>query len=149
MATSDFTVTIIVKESPAQAFKAITNMRGWWSEEIKGGTQKLNDEFDYHYQDIHRCKMKLIEIIPNKKLVWLVLQNYFSFTKDKTEWIGTKLIFEITEKNDKTEICFTHQGLVPSYECYIVCEDAWSSYIKNSLYNLITTGNGDPNPKEG
>jgi hypothetical protein len=93
--------------------------------------------------------MKLVEVIPDKKVVWLVLDNYFSFIKDQSEWKGTKVIFEISEKDGQTQLHFIHQGLVPQYECYEICHDAWSNYIKNSLRNLITTGKGQPNPKEG
>ena len=145
MATPDITTTILVDQTPAAAFDAINNVRGWWSEEIEGPTGKLNDEFSYQYEDVHRCKMKLTEVIPGKKVVWLVLDNYFKFTKDKTEWTGTKIIFEIDELDNKTQIRFTHQGLVPEYECYEICRDAWSNYIQNSLRNLITTGKGQPN----
>src|SRR6188508_3450302 len=99
MTTSDFTTSFLVDQTPKEVFKAVTNPRGWWSEEIEGGTEKLNDEFNYHYEDIHLAKMKLIEVIPNKKVVWLVLDNQFKFTKDKEEWKGNKIVFEITEKN--------------------------------------------------
>ncbi len=149
MATADFTTTIVVDQTPEQVFNAINNPRGWWSQEIEGSTENLNDEFNYHYKDVHISKMKLIELFPNKKVVWLVLDNYFQFTKDKSEWKGNKIIFEITEKGNRTGLQFTQQGLVPEYECYDICKDAWSNYIKNSLRNLITTGKGQPNPKEG
>ena len=149
MNNQDFTATILVVQTSKEVFNAINNVREWWSEEIDGGTDKLNDEFDYHYKDVHRAKMKITELVPDKKVVWLVMDNYFSFTQDKSEWKGTKIIFEISEKDGKTELRFTHQGLVPEYECYDVCEDAWSKYIKNSLRNLITAGKGQPSPKEG
>jgi hypothetical protein len=42
---------------------------------------------------------------------------------------------------------FTHEGLVPEYACYKVGHDAWSGHINNSLYNLLTTGKGTPNPR--
>ena len=145
MATADFTTTLVVDQTPKQVFDAINNVRGWWSEEIEGSTNKLNDEFNYHYEDVHRCQMKLIEVIPDKKVVWLVLDNYFKFTNDKSEWKGNKIIFEITEKDNKTQLRFTQLGLVPEYECYDICRDAWSNYIKNSLLSLITTGKGLPN----
>jgi hypothetical protein len=148
MTTTDFSTTILVDQTPKEAFDAINNVRGWWSEEIEGGTDKLNDEFTYYYEDIHRCKMKLTEVIPGKKVVWLVLDNYFKFTKDKSEWKGTKIIFDISEKGDKTQIIFTHQGLVPAYECYGICRDAWTNYIQNSLRSLITTDKGKPNGKD-
>ncbi len=145
MTTPDFTTTILVDQTPEKVFNAINNVRGWWSEEIEGSTDKLNDEFKYHYEDVHRCQMKLIEVIPNKKVVWLVMDNYFKFTEDKSEWIGTKISFEISKKDNKTELCLTHHGLVPEYECYEICRGAWSNYIQNSLYSLITTGKGQPN----
>lgn len=148
MDNQDFTTSILVDQSPKEAFDAITNVRGWWSEEIEGGTAKLGDVFKYHYKDVHICKMKLIEVVPNKKVVWDVLENDFNFTTDKSEWVGTKVIFEINEKDNKTEVCLTHQGLVPDYECYDICFNAWTNYIQNSLYNLITTGKGQPNLKE-
>ena len=149
MNTADFTASLMVDQTPQEVFNAIINLRGWWSEEIEGNTDKLNEEFLYHYKDVHICKMKTIEFIPGKKIVWLVLDNHFSFTKDKTEWIDTKLSFEISKKNKQTQLVFTHIGLVPQYECYDICDEAWTKYIKNSLHNLITTGKGQPNPKEG
>jgi uncharacterized protein YndB with AHSA1/START domain len=145
MTTKDFTTTILVDNTPEEVFDAINNVRGWWSEEIEGSTDKLNSEFDYHYEDVHRCKIKIVELVPNKKVVWSVLDNYFKFTKDKSEWKGTKIIFEIAEKENKTEMRFTHQGLVPAYECYEICRDAWTGYIQKSLRNLITSGVGQPN----
>lgn len=84
---------------------------------------------------------------PDKKLVYEVLENEFNFIDDKTEWVGTKLIFDISEKDSKTQITFTHDGLVATYHCFAVCNDAWNGYITNSLYKLITTGKGEPNPK--
>jgi len=145
MTTKDFTTTILVDKTSKEVFDAINNVRGWWSEEIDGSTDKLNSEFDYHYEDVHRCKIKIIELVPNKKVVWSVLDNYFKFTKDKSEWKGTKIIFDIAEKDNKTEMRFTHQGLVPAYECYEICRDAWTGYIQKSLRNLITAGKGQPN----
>jgi len=161
MATSDFTTTILVDQTPKEAFNAITNVRGWWSEEIEGSTDKLNDEFKYHFEDIHRCQLKLIEVVTDKKIVWLVMDNYFKpgifdpssrhlrsndgFTENKSEWTGTKISFELSEIGNKTQIRFTHLGLVPEYECFDVCSNGWTHYIRLSLYSLITTGKGQPN----
>jgi len=92
--------------------------------------------------------MKIIEFAPGKKIVWLVLDNYFNFTEDKTEWKGTKVIFEVSKIDDKTQLRFTHEGLVSEYECFNVCSNAWGSYISGSLRSLITTGKGQPNQKE-
>jgi Activator of Hsp90 ATPase homolog 1-like protein len=148
MKNQNYTTTFSVNETPKEVFVAINNVRGWWSEEIEGRTDKLGTEFDYHYEDVHRCKLKITEFEPGKKIVWHVLDNYFDFTKDKSEWKNTDIVFEIAKKGNKTEVHFTHVGLVPAYECYSVCSDAWGSYIKSSLRNLITKGKGQPNEKK-
>jgi hypothetical protein len=149
MTTADFTTTILVDQTPEEVFHAVNNVRGWWSESVEGNTDKLNEQFLYYYKDVHISKMKIVEFVPDKKVVWLVLENHFNFTQDKTEWNGNRIVFEISEKGDKTELRFTHVGLVPEYECYDVCHDAWTSYIQGSLKDLITTGKGKPNAKEG
>ena len=145
----DFSATIVVDQDQYTAFNAIKNFRAWWSEQIEGNTDQLGESFFYHYKDIHLCKLKLIEMQPPTRLVYQVLENEFSFVSDKSEWIGSHLIFELNAKDGKTEIKFTHEGLVPEDECYNVCFDAWTGYIKGSLYKLITTGKGEPNPLEG
>ncbi len=145
MTTTDLSYTLFVEQTPVEAFNAINNVRGWWSGDIEGNTDKSGDEFTYRYEDIHYSKHKITELIPGQKVVWLVLDSYLSFIKDKTEWNGTKIIFEVSEKDNLTEIRFTHHGLIPESECYDDCSDAWGYYINGSLKNLITTGKGQPN----
>jgi hypothetical protein len=142
MDNQNFTTTILVEQSSAEVFKAINNPRAWWSEDIDGNTDKLNDEWTYHFGDNHRSKMKIIEMTPDKKVVWLVEENYFKFTKDSNEWVGNKITFEISRQGDKTQLVFTQIGLVPTYECYNVCRDAWTGFIQKSLQSLITAGKG-------
>jgi hypothetical protein len=154
MTAQDFTATLLVDQTPEQVFNAINNVRGWWSEEIEGNTNKLNDVFKYHFEDIHRSEIIITEFVPNKKVIWQVLDNYFKpeffatlsmpFT-NQAEWIGTKIIFEISEKDKKTEIKFTHLGLVPEFECFEVCATGWNFYVRTSLLSLITMGKGQPN----
>jgi len=143
----NYSTSFTVDQSPEEVFDAINNVRGWWSEEIDGDTDKLS-EFKYHYKDVHRCTIKITEFVPYKKIVWHVVDNNFSFVKDKSEWKGTDIVFDIAQKGNYTEVGFTHVGLVPTYECYSVCSDAWSTYINGSLRNLITIGKGQPNQNE-
>ena len=107
---SDLTYTILVDQSPTEVFNGVNNVRGWWSEEIQGATDKPGDEFSYHFEDVHRSKMKIIESIPGEKVVWQVLENYFKFTKDNSEWTGNKIVFLISKKDDKTQLQFTQIG---------------------------------------
>ena len=138
MNTQDFSTTLLVEQTPAEVFNAINNVRAWWFGEIEGSTDKLNDEFTYKYETFHYSKQKVTELIPNKKIVWLVTESSLSFIEDKSEWTGTKIIFDISGKDNQTQVRFTHEGLVPKNECYSECSNAWSSIIGHSLYKLIT-----------
>lgn len=147
MNCSSFNTTLLVHNTSNEVFNAINNVRGWWSENISGQTDQLHAIFDYHYEDVHRCKLKIIELIPGKKVVWYVLDNYFKFTKDETEWKDTKIIFDIETVGDQTQLRMTHQGLTPEHECFDICRDSWTNYIQKSFRNLVTTGTGNPNGK--
>ena len=144
MKNPDFTTTISVEQTPEAAFTAINNVRGWWSGKIEGETSKLGAEFIYRYKDVHRSRQKITEFAPSKKVVWQVLDSQLSFVKDQSEWTGTEIVFEIYEKDGKTEIRFTHTGLVPKYECYDSCSNAWSTLVNDNLRKLISTGERQP-----
>jgi hypothetical protein len=140
MSSQDYTTSFSVDQTPKEVFDAINNVRGWWEGDIEGSTNKVGGVFTYRYGDFHRSKQKITELIPDKKVVWLVVEGGPNFVKDRSEWKGTKVIFEISKKGNKTEIRFTHQGLVPRLECYDSCTDAWGPIIRDSLRSLITTG---------
>jgi hypothetical protein len=141
---NDFTTSFAVSETPSKVFDAINNVRGWWGEDVEGSTDKVGDEFTYRVQDIHCSRLRVIELIPNEKVAWLVLDNHMNFVVDQTEWVGTTISFEIDSKGDQTEVRFAHQGLVPQFECFDVCSTAWGSLMRGSLPRLIATGTGQP-----
>lgn len=147
MKTDNFSKTMLVDQSPQEVFNAVNNVRGWWSEALAGGSEKLHDEFTYRHKDLHYSKHKLVEVVPDKKVVWLTLDSQLYFLDNQTEWNGTKVIFEIAKKGNQTELKFTHEGLVPECECYEACFGGWSHYLQ-SLQKLITTGKGEPDTKE-
>jgi hypothetical protein len=149
MTSLSLTTAFVVDQTPKQAFAVITPVRGWWSGEIEGSTDERAEEFTSRYQDVHCFTQTITELIPGKKVTWHVAHANLNLTSDPHEWAGTDLLFDVAAKGDRTELRFTPVGLVPGLECVETCSNAWGFYITNSLRNLIATGEGAPNPKEG
>ena len=144
MKKDGFTTSFTVEQTPEEVFTAINNVRGWWSGEVVGGTNELGAEFEYRYQNMHKTTQRVTEFVPGKNVAWHVTDAELTFVKDKTEWIGTDIIFEIARKGGKTELRFTHVGLVPAFECYGGCSGAWGALVEGNLRKLVETGKSQP-----
>ena len=49
MSGPSFSSVFTVDRSPEVVFAALNNVRGWWSANIEGETDKMGDEFTYRY----------------------------------------------------------------------------------------------------
>lgn len=147
--STDLTLSFTVDQTPEQAFAAITDVRAWWSGTIEGPTDRLGAEFSYSVPDIHWSTFRITELEPHRRVSWLVLDAWLSFTEDHEEWKGTTVTFEVSETDDGTLVRFTHVGLSPEQECYEVCHTAWGQYVLGSLRSLVESGAGRPNSFEG
>jgi hypothetical protein len=143
MENKNFHRTITVNTSAEEAMKKISQVNLWWVKEFSGKAEKLNDKFHVPMGKTF-ADFQITELGPNKKVVWKVTDSYIYWLKDKKKWNGTEVVFEISEKENSTQIDFTHIGLVPEIECYDVCEEGSTRYITQSLFKLITEGKGEP-----
>ncbi len=146
MKNQNYSTSFSVDQSPEEVFHAINNVRGWWSGEITGDTDKLGAEFTYRVKEVHRSTQKITELTPGKKIVWHVVDANLSFLKNRSEWKGTDIVFEIAKKRNGTDVRFTHRGLMPAIECYKDCSNAWSTLVNGNLRRLISTGKAQPSP---
>jgi hypothetical protein len=146
MKMQNYSTGVEVAASLEDVFNHINDVSKWWVREaagicteFEGNSSNLGDEFILRHGDVHYSKHKLIEVIPNKKVVWLVTDSKLTWIKEnKQEWTSTKMTFEIVPDGEKTSLIFTHEGLVPQLECYEHCVHFWDRVIKEWLYNHIT-----------
>jgi hypothetical protein len=137
-----YTATIAVAHSPKAVFDRLLKVSTWWSgEDFEGKSANPGDEFTIRHGDLHYSKQKLVEVIPDRKIVWLVTESRLTWLeRDQDEWTNTKMIFDITPKGAMTELSFKHEGLVPEKECYSKCTQGWEVVIKVTFANAMAAG---------
>ena len=134
-----YTVAIEVAKSPNDVFDHLVDLSKWWPEEFEGESIKLNSEFIFRTGDSHYSKNKVVEFVPNKKVVWLTTKSIRK--TDDFDWTGTKFIFELTPQEDHTQLKFTYDGVVLDDESDRLVEIC-DITIKEMLYNFIVNGKG-------
>jgi hypothetical protein len=131
METRSFHKSVTTNGFIAEAFNKITKVGDWWLTSFKGRAEKPGDQFRLIMGDHGNATFKIAEVIPCKKIVWLVTDCYLSNYEDKAEWKGTRIIFELSDLKGKAKIDFTHEGLTSEMECYSDCEP------KNGIGSLV------------
>lgn len=150
MTEHSYTTTFTVPNTPAEVFAAVNDVRGWWNTDVQGPTDVAGESFEFEVPGVHYSEIEVRDLVPGELVEWYVAKARISFVSDQNEWAGTAIRFEITATEDGTKLIFTHNGLVPTAECYDACSNAWGLYVGGSLRNLILTGIGQPssNPEE-
>lgn len=141
MTNQPFQYSFSSSKNSNEVFAHLINPKNWWvglfGESIEGKSKDINDEFSFRAGDgLHYSNQKLIELVSNKKIVWLVTESNLSFLKNTNEWAGTKICFDIDQVAGKTKVTFTHEGLIPHFECYNGCSSAWTQYLNNLQKDL-------------
>ncbi|MGZ3839569.1 MAG: SRPBCC family protein [Flavisolibacter sp.] len=137
-----FNSSISTSLSAIETTKKIGNVPEWWGITFSGSSEKENDKFIVKMGGDSFFDFTVTELIPGKRVVWLVTDCNMPWYSDKKEWANTKLIFDLTENNGVTDLNFIHEGLTPEVECYKDCAPGWTHWIQTSLYSYLTTGKG-------
>jgi hypothetical protein len=141
MKPRDYHKTFAANVTAKEAYDTIVNVADWWTNSFKGSAKNSGDTFGVTFGET-KVTFKVVEAVPYKKLVWEVTDCYLHWLKNKTEWTGTKVIWDISEEENGTRVEMTHLGLVPGIECYKDCEAGWNQYVGESLPKLIAAGKG-------
>jgi len=139
----DYQCSITANVTPEEAFDAINDVPAWWAKNFKGSSQRLNDIFKVDFGQTN-VSFRVSEFVPGKVITWEVIDCYLHWIKDKKEWNGTSVRYEISKDGEQTRITMTHIGLVPGAECYNDCNNGWNEHFGESLLKLLTGDLGYP-----
>jgi len=138
----DFNSSITASISAGEATRKISNLPGWWGVSFSGHSEKQDDKFTIKMGEDAYFNFTVTELIPGKRIVWLVTDCHMPWYADKKEWANTRLIFDLHENDGVTALTFKHEGLTPAVACYKDCEKGWTHWIQKSLFSYFTTGKG-------
>ncbi len=142
----NFKKTIIIQATDERVYAALTNsIPNWWTEMFEGASNEQGQSFTIRFGTNIFKTLTVEELAPNKKVVWNVTDSIIDIPelKKQTEWINTKIIWEISSNDNQTELYLTHFGLTPQVECFTICENGWHNFT-DSLTEFVTTGIGKP-----
>ena len=147
MEKENYQASIRVNKPPLECTEAINRVKDWWVVKTEGKATSIHDNFKLDMGETH-VSFRVTELDPGKKIVWLVTDCYIHWLKDKKEWKGTKVIWEIHPVKEETLVKMEHIGITPAVECFKACQQGWDFYVKRSLLKLITEGTGLPDKRK-
>jgi uncharacterized protein YndB with AHSA1/START domain len=144
----DYQKSITLNKPSSEVYAAITeHIANWWSNDLSGAAVHVGDSFNIAFNNTRKT-FSIEEAIPNKRVAWKCVKAYIDSAKleNKSEWVGTKLIWTIESADEVTTLTLLHVGLNQSFQCYGICESGWD-YFLTSLQAYLETGKGTPHLK--
>jgi hypothetical protein len=146
MKAQDYSAEIGASVSAREAFEKIGRVSEWWTKNVTGHSTRPGDTFTVRFGETF-VDFEVAELVLDKFVAWKVTDCNLHFVKNKKEWKGTGLLWEVLSGAEKTIVRLTHRGLVPGIECYGNCIEGWDFYFRDSLLKLLVQGNGLPDGK--
>jgi len=85
MKKQDFNSSITAHISAGEAVKMVSNIPAWWGVSFSGSSEKQNDKFVIKMGGDSFFDFIVTELIPNKRIVWLVNDCNMPWYSDKKE----------------------------------------------------------------
>ena len=141
----DYQKSITVNKPVSEVYAAITeHIADWWSNDLSGIAAHTGNSFNIAFNQTRKT-FEIVEAILNERVTWKCVKAYIDMAslENKSEWVGTTLIWTLSPANGGTTLTFLHEGLNQSFQCYNVCEAGWD-YFLASLQAYLATGKGTP-----
>lgn len=149
MTKQSYTKSIDVQAPPSAAFKAVTQgVAQWWTRPDQPLTN-IGDRAKFTFPPgVSYWTFELTDMEPPGHVEWTcvdALHIHEGQPKEiETEWLSTKVVWDISEHGTGSRINMQHQGLTPELLCYDVCEAGWDMFFLGSLKQYLDTGQGSP-----
>ena len=125
-------------------YEAVATAEGlseWWTRDGVRGQSSEGSRLRFFFgQPEPAAVMEVTRLDPDGHVNWNCVAGH-------GEWIGTKLAFDLTHKDDETVVLFTHADWREPGEFMAHCSARWA-YFLLSLKSYVETGKGTPFPED-
>ena len=126
------------------ALSTIEGVASWWTRDTTG-VSKSGGHIDVRFlspsgKEIGSMTMEVMELDPSKRVHW-------HFKSGPAEWVGTDVIFNLSQDGDYTIVLFGHKNWREAGEFTSHCSMKWATFLL-SLKDLVETGSGKPSPND-
>jgi len=126
------------------ALSTVDGVAGWWTKNTSGSS-KIGGTIEVRFhssagKEIGHMNMEVMALDPNKKVHW-------RFTSGPEEWVGTDVIFNLSQDGDYTIVLFGHKKWREANDFTAHCSMKWATFLL-SLKELVETGKGKPSPND-
>jgi uncharacterized protein YndB with AHSA1/START domain len=126
------------------ALSTVEGIAGWWTKETTG-VSKPDGAIEVRFlspsgKEIGGMTMQVMALEPNKKVHW-------RFKSGPEEWVGTDVIFNLSQDREYTIVLFAHKNWREAVEFTAHCSMKWAIFML-SLKDLVETGKGKPSPTD-
>ncbi len=139
---NDYTAEIEVPVSAGTAAAAIwDDLEIWWSLRV----DRAKDAFTVRFHNSH-ASFTREPGGSDTDFNWICTDANMIIegVHDSAEWVGTRLIWQITDTSDGSRVRFTHEGLNETLECIDACTGGWQKYFEHSLKEHLSGGTPTP-----
>lgn len=146
---SDYHKRITTTASADAAYAALTTgFEHWWTKPSHVITRP-GDRAKFTFPPgVSYWTFEAVKLEPNRyielKCVEALHKHEGQPAAIETEWLGTRVIWQIEEKARSTTIDLNHIGLKPGLLCFDICKAGWDYFHADSLQAYLDTGKGKP-----
>lgn len=131
-----------VKGDVAQVYELLTTDEGlskWWTTDTRGAGE-VGSIIEFRFGG-GGPDFEVIELIPDRLVRWRHSGEM------PPAWMGTEILFELSEDKKQTIINFSHYNWQSADEFFAHCSSKWGVFMM-SIKSCIETGRGQPYPDD-
>jgi uncharacterized protein YndB with AHSA1/START domain len=139
---ADINHQVGIKAPPEKIFELLSTDSGlsqWWTNVVSGAGE-VGSVIAFRFGE-GGPDFSVAELVPNRLVRWKHHGNM------PEQWMGTEVLFEISEDGDQSLVRFTHANWKETTDFLAHCSTKWAVFLL-SLKDALELGKGRPYPDD-